>query len=669
MRAARNALKAAGRIPVRLAVTIFFALSVSGSAWADEMNVAANSAANAPVAAPFGADTASARGTAAAPAAGPTANSAAAPAATLAAAPAPVPPPTPTAADAESFVARAEAELAQDAEFQNHVGWVQATYINSDTNWLAAKAAADSIQKTVRYAKEATAFDHVKLDPETARKIYLLKQAMVLPASSRAGAAKELADIAIRLDTDYSTAKFTYNDQQLTLDAMENRLRTSRDPAEMRALWEGWREVSSPQMKADYVRLVQLANEGSRELGYADTGALWRSWYDMPPEAFAAKMETLWKQVEPLYGKLACYVRGQLSQKYGPAVQPAAGPLCADLLGNMWGQHWGNIYDIVAPKGASMGYDLTSELAAHQYDGARIVHTADQWYTSIGFAPEPASFWQRSMIERPRDREVVCHASAWDVDNKEDLRVKACFTVTADDFYTAHHELGHNMYQRAYQHQPFLFQGGANDGFHEAVGDFAGLNALTPEYLKQLGVIDRVPDSSADIPYLLRMALDKIPILAFAYIVDKWRWGVFSGQITPEHYNDAWWDLVKRYQRMVPPGPRPPNAFDPGAKFHVADNTPYARYFLAGIYEFQFYRTACKLAGWKGPLNRCSVYGNKQVGARLNSMLELGQSRPWPEALAAFGGDHDIDATSVTDYFAPLAAWLDRQNKGNACTR
>jgi peptidyl-dipeptidase A len=573
----------------------------------------------------------------------------------------------PTPAEARDFVAKAETELAADSEYLNRALWVQETYINSDTNWLVAKANAAITDRTVRFAKQAVRFDHVQLDDVTARKLYLLKKSLVLPAPTRPGASQELADIEARLDTDYSTAKFTYKGRTLTLDDMEEVLRTSRDPDETRTLWEGWRAVASPQMKTDYSRLVELANEGSRELGYADMGVLWRSWYDMPPQAFAAKTDGLWTQVKPLYAKLHCYVRAQLTRKYGPAVQPPTGPIRADLLGNMWSQFWGNVNDIVAPKGTSLGYDLTAALQAHGYDAAKIVHTADNWYQSIGFAPLPASFWDRSMITRPRDREVVCHASAWDIDNKDDLRVKACLTVTADDFYTAHHELGHNMYQRAYASQPFLFENGANDGFHEAIGDFAGLNALTPSYLKELGLIDQVPGPEADIPYLLRMALDKVAIIPFALIVDKWRWGVFSGQITPDHYNDAWWDLVARYQNLMPPGPRPANAFDPGAKFHVADNTPYARYLLADIYEFQFYRAACRLAGWKGPLNRCSVYGNKDVGAKFEAMLRLGQSKPWPDALATFAGEHDIDASAISEYFAPLSAWLDKQNRGQSC--
>jgi len=577
---------------------------------------------------------------------------------------------TATAAQARAFVAKAETELAAESLYVNHAAWVQATYINSDTNWLVARANAENTDLAVGLAKDAARFDHVTVDDVTRRKLYLLKQELVLPASSRPGASQELSDIRARLNSAYSTAKFTYNGKSLTLDDMEDILRTSRDPNETRVLWEGWRSVSSPQMKGDYTKLVMLANEGSRELGYADTGALWRSWYDMPADAFAVKTDVLWHQVEPLYNKLHCYVRAKLNAKYGDSVQPKTGLIRADLTGNMWGQDWGNINDIVQPAGGpGLGYDLTASLVSHGYDPVKMVHVADNWYQSIGFAPEPATFWERSQITRPRDRDVICHASAWDVDAKNDIRLKACITVTADDFYTVHHELGHNMYQRAYDDQPYLFQGGANDGFHEAIGDFAGLNALTPDYLKRLGLIDTVPGADADLPYLLKMALSKIAILPFALIVDKWRWGVFSGAITPEHYNDAWWDLVEKYQGLTPPGPRPANAFDPGAKFHVANNTPYTRYFLAEIYEFQFYRAACRLAGWRGPLNRCNIFGNKDVGAKFNAMLEMGRSKPWPEELATFTGEHDIDASAINDYFAPLSAWLDKQNEGQACTR
>ena len=583
----------------------------------------------------------------------------------LAAAQAPTAAPTP--AEAKAFVDAAEAELMRVGEYAARVAWVQATYITDDTNWLNAKAGAEANALSVKYAKQAARFDQTAVDPVTRRKLYLLKQAIVLPAPERPGAAQELADIQARLGTQYSTGKVVIDGETLTLDDLDDRLRKERDPAKIKAMWEAWHAVAKP-MAADYPRLVTLANEGSRELGYKDTGALWRSWYDMEPDAFAAKTDKLWAQVEPFYKNLHCYVRARLNDKYGDAVQPKTGPIRADLLGNMWAQEWGNIYDIAAPKNSpGLGYDLTAALVAKGYDPLKMVKTGEGFYTSLGLDPLPDSFWTRSMITRPRDREVVCHASAWDVDNKADIRIKMCTRVNADDFFTVHHELGHNFYQRAYAEQPFIFRNGANDGFHEAIGDFIGLSALTPTYLKQKGLIDQVPGPEADIPYLLRMAMDKIAFLPFGLLVDKWRWQVFSGQVDPAHYNEAWWKLRTQYQGIVPPGPRPADAFDPGAKFHIADSTPYARYFLARVYQFQFYRAACRQAGWTGPLNRCSIYGDKAVGAKFEAMLKLGQSKPWPEALQTFTGEKDLDASAIADYFAPLNLWLTQQNKGQAC--
>ena len=585
----------------------------------------------------------------------------------LAAATAAIRPTKPSTAEALAFVAGAEAALADESEYVQRASWVQNTYITSDTNWLVAKARAQVNEMSVRYAKEASRFDDIEVDPVTRRKLTILKRRLVLPAPSRPGAAQQLAEIGARLDVAYSTAKLEHEGKRLTLDDMEAVLRTSRDPNETRALWEGWRKVSSPQMKDDYVELVALANEGARELGYEDTGELWRSGYDMEPADFAAKMDRLWRQVAPLYEQLHCHVRAKLNERYGDAVQPAAGPIRADLTGNMWAQSWANIYDVVTPEDSVTGFDLTEALVENGYTPEKIVRTADDWYQSIGFAPLPRTFWEHSMLERPRDREVVCHASASNIGNENDLRVKACFGVTADDFGTAHHELGHNIYQRAYNTQPFLFQGGANDGFHEAIGDFAGLNAVTPKYLKHLGLLEEVPGPEADIPHLLKTALDRVAFLPFGLLIDKWRWMVFSGEVTANDYNAAWWTLRRQYQGIAPPGPRPADAFDPGAKFHIPHNTPYMRYFLARIYQFQFYRAACREAEDTGSLNRCSVHGHKEVGQKLDAMLKIGRSTAWPEALAAFTGERDIDASALAEYFAPLEVWLEKQNEDRQC--
>ena len=572
----------------------------------------------------------------------------------------------PTAADAKAFVDKAEAEIAANSEYVNKSSWVRATFITDDTQWLEAKAQAEQTALVTRLAKEAARFDGVQADPVTARKLKLLKLYLVLPAPDRPGAAGELATLSSKLDSTYSTGKFAYGGKTLTLNDAEDILSASRDPAELKAVWEGWHSIS-PVMAPDYARLVAMANEGSQGLGFKDTGALWRSNYDMDPDAFAAETDRLWKQVEPFYKNLHCYVRARLNDKYGDAVQPRTGPIRADLLGNMWAQEWGHIYDVVAPASVQSSYSLDALLPAKGYDPVKMVKTGENFYSSLGFAPLPDTFWSRSQITRPRDREVVCHASAWDVNDKDDIRIKMCTKVNAEDFFTIHHELGHNYYQRAYSDQPYLFRNGANDGFHEAIGDFAGLSALTPTYLQQIGLLDKAPGAEEDIPFLLKMALDKIAFLPFGLLVDRWRWQVFSGEVTPEHYNEAWWALRLKYQGLTPPGPRPADAFDPGAKYHVPGNTPYTRYFLARIYQFQFQRAACRQMGWKGPLHRCSVYGQKAVGEKFNAMLEMGDSKPWPEELAAFTGETRTDASAVAEYFKPLNSWLVQQTKKENC--
>jgi peptidyl-dipeptidase A len=439
----------------------------------------------------------------------------------------------------------------------------------------------------------------------------------------------------------------------------------SRDPAELAELWVGWHAVA-PAMRGDYSRLVELTNRGARELGFADLGAMWRSKYDLPPDDFSRELDRLWGQVRPLYEALHCHVRARLSEAYGADLVPATGPIPGHLLGNMWAQSWANVFDLVAPADADPGFDLTERLRAKGLDEREMVRYGERFFTSLGFEPLPESFWERSLFSRPRDRDVVCHPSAWTIDGEDDLRIKMCIGIDAEDFRTIHHELGHNFYQRAYKHQPHLFRDSANDGFHEAVGDTIALS-VTPAYLVQVGLLDAEPDPSKDVGLLLREALDKVAFLPFGLLIDQWRWKVFSGEVPPERYNEAWWDLRLRYQGVVPPLPRSEADFDPGAKYHVPGNTPYARYFLADILQFQLHRALCQAAGVSGPLHRCSIYGNREAGERLKAMLAMGLSRPWPDALEAIAGTRQMDATAILDYFAPLKAWLDEQNRGRAC--
>ena len=580
--------------------------------------------------------------------------------------PAPAAAARPTPQEAKAFIDRIEAQMAALSQYAARASWVRATYITEDTMWLEAKAGAEFTDLATRAAIEAAKYDGVAVDAVTRRKLDILKRAVVAPAPQRPGAADEMATIASRLDSVYSTGKFNYQGKPITLNDAEDLLSSSRDPAQMQAVWEGWHSIS-PGMKTDYARLVALSNEGAMGMGFKDTGALWRSGYDMDPDAFAAETDRLWKQIEPFYKNLHCYVRARLNEQYGDAVQPRTGPIRADLLGNMWAQQWGNIYPIVAPKAETSAYSLDQLLVDAKYDATKMVRTGEGFYVSMGLAPLPDTFWTRSQIVRPEGREVVCHASAWDLDDRDDIRIKMCTKVNGEDFYTVHHELGHNYYQRAYKDQPYIFKNGANDGFHEAIGDFVGLSALTPTYLNQIELLDTVPGADGDVPFLLKMALDKIAFMPFGLMVDRWRWQVFDGTLTPETYNAGWWTLRTKYQGITPPGDRPADAFDPGAKYHVPGNVPYTRYFLAHVYQFQFHQAACEQAGWKGPLHRCSIYGNKAVGAKFNAMMEMGASRPWPEAMQAFTGQSQGDASAVAEYFKPLNVWLTKQNKGEKC--
>jgi peptidyl-dipeptidase A len=485
---------------------------------------------------------------------------------------------------------------------------------------------------------------------------------LTLAAPSDPKESQELTQIASRMEGMYGEGKYCNSSGKcLDLDQLSDILKTSTDPKELLDTWRGWHAIAPP-IRPLFRRYVELGNKGARELGFADTGAMWRSKYDMPADAFPAEMDRLWNQVRPLYLSLHAYVRAKLREKYGDAV-PANGPIPVHLLGNMWAQGWENIYPLVAPKAADPGYDLTAILKAKGKQPLDIVRYGESFFTSLGFAPLPKTFWERSLFVKPRDREVVCHASAWDVDQVEDVRLKMCIEINAEDFSVIHHELGHNFYQRAYDQQPFLFRDSANDGFHEAIGDTIALS-VTPEYLQKIGLLESVPDQSKDIGLLLYKALEKIAFLPFGLMIDKWRWQVFSGAVPPEKYNEAWWQLKLKYQGVAPPMERTEGDFDPGAKYHVPANMPYARYFLADILQFQFHRALAKEAGCNGPLNRCSIYGSKAAGDRLNAMLAMGASEPWPKALEALTGQKEMDATAILDYFAPLQRWLDEQNRG-----
>ena len=574
--------------------------------------------------------------------------------------------PRPTAAE---FTTAAEETIVEHYYDGSRAAWVQATYINEDTTALAARFGAEALTRAIDFAQEAATYDAASEPDEVARKLGLLRGGLTVAAPADEAKIQELSRIATRMEAAYGSGKHCPDgpdaDTCRSLGDLEDTIDNSRDAAELLDAWEGWRTISPP-MRADYQRFVELSNEGARGLGFADTGAMWRSGYDMPPDDFAAEVDRLWDQVKPLYDDLQCHVRAELSDRYGADVVDPAGPIPAHVLGNMWAQSWSNVFDLVAPPAADPGYDLTEILQSRGTSEVEMVEMAEGFFTSLGMESLPDTFWTRSQFLKPRDREVVCHASAWQLDLDEDVRIKMCIDINAEDFSTIHHELGHTYYQLGYRELPPLFRDSANDGFHEALGDVISLS-VTPGYLVDIGLLDAEPPADADLSLLMRMALDKVAFLPFGLLIDRWRWSVFSGETPPEEYNAAWWALRERYQGVAAPTERTEEHFDPGAKYHVPGNTPYTRYFLAHILQFQIHRELCAAIGYEGPLHRCSIYGNEEAGRRLSEMMAMGLSRPWPDALEAATGSREMDATAILDYFAPLADWLEERNAGRTC--
>lgn len=572
-----------------------------------------------------------------------------------------------TKAEAEKFVADAVALLTRLDVNSARNGWVYNNFITDDTEASVAQADEQRLSAAGELALKARRFKGLKLPEATARKLKLLQLSLML---SDTGERETYTRLAAGMSGAYGKGKYCPKladgaaGKCMALGELEKVLAESDDPARLKEIWLGWHAVS-PAYKKNYADYVALSNKGAREMGFADTGALWRSGYDMAPDAFAAEMERLWQQVKPLYDSLHTYTGHKLRQTYGPDVVGADGPVPAHLFGNMWSQTWDKLYPILKPVSNKDDFDLGRALVAKKTSPADMTRYAERFYTSLGMETLPPTFWTRSLLTKPADRDVVCHASAWDMDGKGDVRIKMCITPTDEDFKTIHHELGHTYYQLAYRKQPQLFRNGANDGFHEAIGDTVALS-ITPDYLKQVGLRADSAAATDDVPLLLERALGKVAFLPFAYLVDKWRWDVYAGKTTPADYDNAWWALREQYQGVKRPAPMAAGGFDAGAKYHVAADTPYARYFLATMLQFQFHRALCREAGYVGPLSRCSVYGNKKAGAKLQAMLEMGASKPWQEALKALSGEEKIDGGALIEYFAPLKVWLDEQNKALA---
>ncbi|HEX4339092.1 MAG TPA: M2 family metallopeptidase [Polyangiaceae bacterium] len=574
----------------------------------------------------------------------------------------------PTVAEALAFLERVDRELRKLWIRRDRAAWVSENFITDDTEAIAADAESATSAYVIGAVREAARFKNLDLPEDARRKLMLLRLAQTVPAPDDAALRDELSGLETKMVSAYGKASFCSPRKGATkscenLDDLSKIIGESRDYDTLLEAWVGWHGTARP-LKDDFARYVELGNRGARDIGFGDLGEVWRSGYDMTPAEFDAELDRLWNDVRPFYERLHCFVRSRLQKRYGKERVKDGAPIPAHLLGNMWAQEWTHLYDLVEPvKGQSTS--IAAKLKA--YDAKGMVKLGERFFVSLGLEPLPPTFWERSLFTRPKDRDVVCHASAWDISYSDDLRIKMCITPTEEDLVTIHHELGHDYYSREYSNLPMLFQAGANDGFHEGIGDTLALS-VTPAYLKELGLLDAVPKGDgALLDQLMKTALDKVAFLPFGLLVDRWRWQVFSGKIPKERYNAAWWELRERYQGVSAPVARTENDFDPGAKYHVPSSTPYARYFLAHLYQFQFHAALCKAAGYVGPLAACSIYGSKEAGARLRTMLALGASRPWPDALEALGAGRRIDAHALLEYFAPLTAWLDTQLAGQTC--
>ncbi len=608
-------------------------------------------------------------------------------------------PAVPAGETADQFIARVNNEFRKLYPEMTASQWLSNTYINDDTQLLEAKYNERYLAQLNLWIEQARRFEGQKMSPETARAIQLLKLSTAMPAPKDPAKLTELTQIASKMGGMYGAGKYCTGEGEAQrcrdLGQLEDVLRSSRDYDAQLDAWQGWHTIAQP-MRKDYVRFAELVNEGAKELGYADAGEMWRSGYDMTPAELSAETDRLWGQVKPLYEQLHCYTRTKLQATYGVDKGQVNGMLPAHLTGNMWQQDWGNLWDILQPYKGAGELNITDALKAqYQADYAKeiakagsaptplqqveadraaqlmvarqMTERAQDFYASLGMPKLPESYWNKTQFIKPLDRDVVCHASAWDMNMAGDVRTKMCIKPNEEDFTTIYHELGHVYYYLAYNKQPPLFQTGAHDGFHEAIGDTMVL-AMTPEYLKSIGLVGEQQQSQeALINAQMRMALAKVSFMPFGLMIDRWRWGVFDGSIKPADYNKAWWDLKARYQGVAPANARGEEFFDPGAKYHVPGNTPYTRYFLSHILQFQFYKGLCDAAGYKGPLYNCSFYGNKVAGQRFWAMLEKGASQPWQATLKELTGTEKMDASAVLEYFAPLQEWLKQQNEGQTC--
>ncbi len=573
--------------------------------------------------------------------------------------------------DLENFLEQVEKENNEEGPVIYSASWISSNFITYDSQKVIADYATRYTLKSLERARKASEFDNIETSSKNRRMLDILKGSFVMPPPLDKELASELSQISTSLEAMYGSGEYCFEENDCyDLEAFESIIDNSRDPNELIKAWQGWHEISKP-MRPMYMRMVEIGNQGSIDLGYNGLSDLWFSKYDMPAQDFLNDTDRVWEEVKPLYDALHCHVRWKLSEHYGEEIVSKEKPLPVHLLGNMWGQSWSNIYDLVYEENPeAMSVNVTRIIEEKALDEIEMVEYAEDFFISIGFEPLPETFWERSLFVKPRDRSVVCHASAWNLDPaNNDLRIKMCIERNEEDFITIHHELGHIFYYQAYNHLPTLFQGGANDGFHEAFGDLLSLS-VTPDYLKNIDFISAKDAEEAKkdpIGLLMKQALEGVVVIPWALMLDKWRSGVFDGNIDETNLNASWWAMREQYQGITSPSYRSEEFFDPGAKYHIPGNTPYTRYYLARIMQYQFHESLCNHINYDGYLHECSIYGSKAAGDKIISTMAMGESMPWQDAFENITGSRELSGKSIMNYYAPLMEWLEEQNKDRTC--
>ncbi|KAG9486097.1 hypothetical protein GDO78_008918, partial [Eleutherodactylus coqui] len=577
--------------------------------------------------------------------------------------------------DAQKFLEEYQREAEPRSYQANLAQWEYNTNITTE-NADKMNAAAATWSEFYKNASDLSAqypIDDVTNDTVKLQLIYLgNKGSAILPNDKYA----RLNAILNEMSTIYSTQTVCSPDGTRCLafePGLDQIMLDSTNYEERLWAWEGWRAEAGKKMRKLYEEYVDLENEAARLNGYQDYGDYWRGnyktltndiEYSYDGNDLLNDVNSTFYKILPLYKDLHAYVRSRLQEKYGSDYISSEGGLPAHLLGDMWGRFWTNLYPLVVPYPNTESIDVTDTMVAEKWTVDRMFKEAEKFFESVNLFRLNDNFWNNSMLQEPSDgRKVVCHPTAWDM-GMNDFRIKMCSKVNMEDFLTVHHEMGHIQYDMAYHHLPMLLRSGANEGFHEAVGEIMSLSAATPEHLKSLQLLPSsfIETEETKINFLLRQALTIVGTLPFTYMLELWRWRVFSGEIPKDKWMQTWWDMKREMVGVVEPVGHDESYCDPAALFHVANDYSFIRYYTRTIYQFQFQDALCKIANRSNPLYSCDITNSTAAGDKLRSMLELGNSKPWTEALKSITGGTKIDVQPLLNYFEPLHTWLRNNN-------